>query len=145
MLKKCLTIAAVMTAATVALAAFSWADDDESPLHKLMEQVSKRNATITGAVKSPVAYKRAQAKAAKAAEDLLKFAKDAKKDLSAVKKQNKSQAEWDKLSDDFIKKADDLAKALGDSETTQEVAKKAHAPVKASCTPCHDVFKVDEK
>jgi cytochrome c556 len=145
MLRKCLTVAAVMTAVIVAFASFSVAQDDDSPLHKLMEGVNKKNAVITKAVKSATSFKKDKAKAAKAAEDLAKAAAESKKDTSAVTKQKKTVAEWNTLSEDFMKTTKDLVEVLGKSDVTHDQAKKAHTPVKASCTKCHEVFRIDDK
>lgn len=146
MLRKCLTVAAMMTAVTVAFAAFSWADDD-SPLHKLMEGVNKKNAVVTKSLKSVTTYKKDQAKAAAAAEALIKAAKESKKDTSAVTKQKKTVAEWNKLSEEFIKKTQDLSDAIakGTSKAEYDQAKVAHTAVKASCSACHDVFRIEDK
>jgi cytochrome c556 len=148
MLRKWITLASAMTAFTVVFAAASWAADDESPLHKLMEGVNKKNAAITKALRNPAAFKKDQQKdnkAAEAAADLAKAAKESRKDTSAVTKQKKTVAEWNKLSDNFIKKTAELAEVLGKSDTKYEAAKKAHTPVKASCTACHEVFRIEDK
>jgi cytochrome c556 len=146
MLRKWITLATVMTAFTVVFAAVSWADDDDSPLHKLMEDVvNKKNAAITKALRSPTAYRKDQKKAADAAELLAKAAKESQKDTSAVKKQKKTVEEWNTLSDEFIKTSAKLADVLGKGDATLDQAKKAHAPVKASCTKCHEVFRIEDK
>lgn len=147
MLRKFLTVSAAMAAAIVLCAAASSARDDESPLHKLMEGVNKKNAALTKALKSVTSYKKDQAKAAAAAEDMLKAAEESKKDTSAVAKQKKTVAEWNKLSDDFIKKSADLKAAIGKgtSKSEYDQAKAAHAAVKASCSSCHDVFRIEDK
>ena len=144
MLRKWITLATVMTAFTVAFAAVSWANDDASPLHKLMEEVvNKKN--ITKALRSPTAYKKDQKKAADAAEALLKAAQESRKDTSAVTKQKKTVAEWNTLSDAFIKSTQKLVDVLAKDDATLDQAKKAHTPVKAACSNCHDVFRIDEK
>ena len=46
--------------------------------------------------------------------------------------------------DDMTKASEELAKVAADEGTTQAQAKKSHATVKASCTDCHNVFRVEE-
>ena len=46
--------------------------------------------------------------------------------------------------DDMTKSSEELAKVAAEEGVTQAQAKKAHATVKASCTACHNVFRVDE-
>jgi cytochrome c556 len=150
MLRKWITLATVMTAFTVVFAAVSWANDDASPLHKLMEEVvNKKNAAIAKVLRSKTAYQKDQKpdqkKAAAAAELLAKAAKESQKDTSAVTKQKKTVEEWNTLSDEFIKTSAKLADVLGKGDATLDQAKKAHAPVKASCTKCHEVFRIEDK
>jgi cytochrome c556 len=147
MLRKCLSLLAALTASTVVFAGLSLAQDDESPLHTLMEGVNKNNAALVKSLKSVTSYKKDQSKAVVAADKLVKAAKESRKDTSAVKKQNKTTAEWYKLSDDFIKKSEDLSNALakGTSKKEYDVAKAAHTAVKASCSNCHEVFRIEDK
>jgi cytochrome c556 len=145
MLRKWMTLAAAMTAVTVVFTGFSLADDQDSPLHKLMERVNAKNLVITKGVRTPVAYKKAQKDVADAATELAKLGKDARKETGPAKAQKKTQTEWEKLMDDYIKKAEGLAEVTGKPSATQVEAKSAHNAVKATCTACHNVFRVDEE
>ena len=144
MLRKWTTLAAAVTAVTLAASGLALADDD-SPLHKLMEKVSANNNAITKGVRTAVAYKKAQKDLASRAEELVKLGKEARGETEPAKKQKKSQAEWTKLMDDYITEAEALHSVLAKSETTQVQAKAAHKKVKASCTACHNVFRVDDE
>lgn len=117
--------------------------DDDSPLHQLMETVNKQNAALTKVFRTPTAFKKDKPKAVENAKDMLKLAHDSKKDTTTAKT-DKEKAEWNRLSEDFIKKTQELSDALGKADTTQAQAKTAHNAVKASCTECHEVFRIDE-
>src|SRR5262249_18427805 len=78
------------------------------------------------------------------ADELSKLGKEARQYKDAAEKQKKSVSEWTKLMDDFIQKSEDLKSTLGKPGTTQAQAKAAHNQVKAACTNCHTVFRIDE-
>ena len=144
MLRKWTTLAAVMTAVCLTATVFASAADDDSPLHMLMEKVSAKNNAIGKGVRTAVAYKKSQKDLPGIADDLVKLAKEAREIKEPAEKQKKSQAEWVKLMDDFIKKTGDFKTVVSKSSATQAEAKSAHSVVKASCTACHNVFKVDD-
>ena len=54
------------------------ADDDESPLGKIMEKVNKHNSTITKGTRTKVAYAKDQKKVEESTKALAKLGKDAK-------------------------------------------------------------------
>lgn len=144
MTRKWLTLAAVVTAVTLTATGLSFADDDETPMGKLMEKVSASNNAIKKATRTAIAYKKGQKDVAKHAEELITLGKKARDMKDAAEAQKKPFAEWQKLSDDFIAKAEAFHKIAASSSTTQDVAKKAYTPVAASCTACHNVFRVEE-
>lgn len=144
MRRKGMTVAAMFSAVAVVLTGFSMAADDESPMAKLMEKVNQKNLAITKGVRTAVAYKKDQKKVAEAAAELVTLGKEAKKDTESAKKQKKSQAEWEKLMEEYIVKSQELADAAGKPSTTQAQAKAAHQAVKATCTNCHNVFRVED-
>ncbi|MDR3635409.1 MAG: cytochrome c [Isosphaeraceae bacterium] len=146
MQRKWFVLAGSMLAGLVVCAGITVADED-SPLHKLMEQVTAKNTVITKGTRTEPAYKKARKDVVKAAEELVKLAKQSKPMKDAVKKAKDvkdADAKWDAMMDDFIKASDELAKVVGNEASTQAQAKTAHAAVKKSCTPCHDVFRVEE-
>mgnify|MGYP001241981815 CR=1 FL=1 len=146
MQRKWFVLAGSMLAGLVLCAGFTAADED-SPLHKLMEQVNAKNSLLTKGTRNETAYKKARKDVVKAAEELVKLGKEAKPLKDAVKKAKDvkdADAKWDAMMDDFIKASDALAKVVASEKATQVEAKAAHAVVKKSCTPCHDVFRVEE-
>jgi cytochrome c556 len=135
----------LMTALTVSLTA---AADEDSPLHKLMEQVNAKNLAITKGVRTAVAYKKAQPEVVTSAEELVKLAKEAREIKDAVKKAKdvpNAAGKWTELMDSFATASDALAKVAAKASTTQVQAKDAHTAVKKTCTECHNVFRVDEE
>jgi cytochrome c556 len=141
--RKWTVLAVMMTATALGLSSLSFADDD-SPLHKLMEQVGRKSNAIKKTTRTGVAYKKGQKDLAKLAEELADLGKKARDMKEAADKQKKPLAEWQKLSDDFVKKTEEFKEVVTNSATTQAEAKKAFNGVNASCTACHTVFRVDE-
>ena len=135
-----LTMAAVATLAT----GFAMAQDEDSPLHKIMEEVNRKNLVITKGVRTAVAFKKAQEDVVESAKELAKLSKEAREFKEPSEKQKQPFETWTKLMDDMTKASEELAKVAGEDGATQAKAKKAHAAVKASCTACHNVFRVDE-
>src|SRR5206468_771295 len=79
MLRKCMTLAAAVTAVTLAVAGIGFAaPDDESPLAKLMEKVNQKNLVITKGVRTAIAWKKDQKKVADAAGELAELGKEAR-------------------------------------------------------------------
>jgi cytochrome c556 len=144
MLRKWTTIAVALTAVLLTASGLSLAQDEDSPLHKLMEKVNAKNNAITKGVRTQVLFKKAQKEVAAAAEELVKLGKEARDAKEPAIKQKKSQAEWTKLMDAFIKKSEDLHELASKPSTKQEEAKKAHTAVKATCAACHEVFRVED-
>jgi cytochrome c556 len=144
MRRKWTTLAATVVAVCLTASAFTFADDDDSPLHKLMEKVSAKNNAIGKGVRTLAAYKKAQKDLPGLADELIKLGKESRDATEPAKKQKKSQGEWVKLSDDFVKKTEEFKALVSKADTKQAEAKSAHNVVKASCTACHNVFKVEE-
>lgn len=145
MLKRKETVlAASLAAFGLALAGLALADED-SPLHKLMEQVQAKNTIITKAVRTPVAYKKSQKAAADAAKDLARLGKEARDFTEPAKKEKQPQEKWTGLMDEFIKQSEGFAKKVGAAGTTQAQAKDAFRAVSKSCSNCHDVFRKEEE
>ena len=78
MQRKWLILGVTMVSVAVLTAGLSLADEDEGPLHKLMEKVNAKSTAIKKAVRTPVAFKKAQDKdeIVKNGEELLKLAKE---------------------------------------------------------------------
>lgn len=146
MQRKWFVLTASMAAGLALCAGLSVADED-SPLHKLMEQVQAKNTVITKGTRTETAYKKGRKEVLKAAEELVKLGKESKPMKDAAKKARDvkdAEAKWDAMMDDFIKASEDMVKVLSNEAADQKAAKAAHTAVKKSCTPCHDVFRVEE-
>ena len=144
MLRKWTTLAAAVTGVIIAASGLSFADED-SPMHKLMEKVNAKNGAITKGVRTAVAYKKAQKELPAIADELIKLGKESRDMDESVKKQKKSMAEWQKLTDDYIKACEQFKEIVSKSSTKQTEAKSAHTQLKATCTACHNVFRVEDE
>ena len=146
MLRKWTILGLTMAAVTALATGFAMAQDEDSPLHKLMEQVNAKNLAITKAVRTPVAFKKSQKVVADSATELAKLSKEAREFKEPSEKQKQSYDTWTTLMDDMTKASEELAKVAGEGDevATQAKAKQAHSAVKKSCTACHNVFRVDE-
>jgi hypothetical protein len=146
--RKWMMIAAVMSSVSLLTIGISMADDEDSPLHKLMEQVNAKSLAITKGVRTVVAFKKAQKDVASAAEDLVKLAKQAKdlgKDhIKKAKDVPDAAGKWNVLMDAFASSSEHLAKVAGSPSANQEEAKSAHTALKKVCSDCHTVFRIEE-
>jgi cytochrome c556 len=143
-----MVLAAAMVSVTALTVGVSMADDEDSPLHKIMEQVNVKNLVITKGVRTAPAFKKAQKDVVASAEELAKLAKQAREYKDAVKKAKdvpNAAAKWDELMDSFASAAEKLAEAAGKPGATNAQAKEAHTAVKKTCTECHNVFRVEEE
>lgn len=139
-----MTIVSAFTAAGFSLAQ----EEDESPLHKIMEKVQSNNGKITKGIRNAVMFKKNQKDVVKAAEELVKLAKEAKPLNEIAKKTEGVEdaiAKYDGFSDDFIKESDEFAKLVAGEKVEQKDAKEAYKKVSKTCTACHDVFRPEEE
>jgi cytochrome c556 len=149
MLRKWMILAASMVGVTVVTVGITSADDEDSPLHKIMEQVNKHNLAITKGVRTAVAYKKAQKDVATSAEELVKLSKEARTHGKDVIKKAKdvpdADKKWNELMASFTSSAQNLAQVAAKSSATQADAKSAHTALKKVCTECHNVFRIEEE
>jgi cytochrome c556 len=127
---------------------FSKADDDESPLAKIMEKVNKHNGIITKGVRNKVAFTKAQKDVEKSAKELVKLAKEAKSEKDAAKKAKEvanPEKKWDEYIDELVKTSEELGEVAGKASSTFQDAKDAFTKVKNVCNDCHKDFRVEEK
>ena len=134
---------AVMAAVALSVAGFSLADDDDSPIHKLMEKVNSKNAAINKAVRTPVAWAKDGKKAAANADELSKLFKEARELKDSAEKQKKPFDLWQKLMDVQIKETEEFAE-LARKNPKQPEAKAAFEKVKKACADCHKDFRVED-
>jgi cytochrome c556 len=143
--RKWTIFAVMMTATALTLAAGLSLADEDSAMHKLMEQVNRKSNAIKKTVRTAVAYKKGQADLAKHAEELIVLGKKARDMKDSADKQKKPFTEWQKLSDDFIKKTEEFKDVVAKSSATQEQAKKAWSGVNGTCAACHTEFRVEDE
>src|SRR5438128_1100098 len=138
MQRKWMILAAAMISVSVLTVGIAGADDEDSPLHKIMEQVNAKNLAITKGVRTAVAFKKAQKDVAASAEDLARLSKEAKalgKDhIKKAKDVPNAEGKWNELMDSFTSTSENLAKVAAKSNATQIQAKEAHTAVKKACT-----------
>ena len=120
------------------------AGDDDSPLHKAMEQVQAKNAFILKNLKTPALFKKNQKEIAECAKALSTLGKSVRDDNESAKKEKKPQKDWTDLMDSYVKEADSFAVAVSKPDITQAQAKDKFKPVGASCAACHTVFRKDD-
>ena len=155
MQRKWTVLAVVAMASCIALASGLSLADEDSELHKIMEQVNAKNATITKGVRTQVNFAKAQEHVVKSAEDLVKLAKKAKAYHDAVKKAKdvpNAGEKWNQMMDQLITTSKNLAEVAKKNGTTPtqtkkiwEESKTAHTAVKKSCSECHNVFRIEEE
>jgi cytochrome c556 len=144
MWRKWTTLAVGMFAVSALVTSLAFADD-ESPLHQLMESVGKENAAIKKAIRTKVSYAKADKKEiSKHVDELIDLTKKAREIKTAAEKQKKPMEDWTKAVDDFVKKTEEFKGVMAKSNTSFEQAKKSFATVTASCSSCHNTFKVEE-
>ena len=142
-----LTILALTALATgVGFAGYSMAlaGDDDSPLHKAMEQVQAKNAFILKNLKTPALFKKNQKEIVDSAKALSTLGKSVRNEVGPAKEMKKDQKEWTTLMDSYVKESDAFAEAVAKPDMTQAVAKDKFKAVTASCTACHTPFRKDD-
>jgi cytochrome c556 len=146
MFRKWTTLAVTMSAVALVFTGLSLAAQDEgSPLEKIMESVQKHNLALTKATRTKPAFAKTKPEEiAEHADGLIADAKKARAEKGPSEKQKKPYTEWTKLMDNFIKKTEDFKGVAAKSGATFEAAKKSFAEVKSACTDCHNTFRVDE-
>ena len=141
------TVLTVIAAAVALLASGpSLAQDEPSPLAKIMEKVGLTSSVITKAVRTPVSYLKGQQDVVTGAQELAKLADEARVQTSAVEKAKDvpdAAAKWNGLLDQLIATSTALAKVAGTGTFAE--AKKANMAVKGVCTECHSVFRIEDE
>lgn len=147
--RKWMVLAAVLLSVTTMTIGIAAADDEDSPLHKIMEQINKKNLAITKGVRTDPAFKKAQKDVVASAEEIAKHSKEARelgKDyIKKAKDVPNAGEKWNELMDHFTTKAQELAKVAGKAGAKQAEVKSAHNTLKKACTDCHNVFRVEEE
>lgn len=147
MQRKWSVLAATMATCIALAAGISVADDEESPLHKLMEKVQSNNNKIIKGVRTQIMFTKSQKDVEDAAKELVKLSKEAKgmdTAIKAAKDVENAKEKWEGFSDDFTKEATKFADYVGGKAVTGAAAKKAYKDVSKTCSACHAVFKNEE-
>ncbi len=138
-------VGTALAAVLAASLSFSFAADEKSKAHILMEKVSKTDNAIKKNTKNAAAFKKGQKDVVTASEALVKLAKEAREDTEVAKKEKKTQAEWTKFCDDFIKESETFAKEASLPTAKQDTLKNAYKAVQKTCNDCHAVFHKDDE
>jgi cytochrome c556 len=142
-------LAAVTVSMSVLTVGISMADDEESPLHKLMEEVNAKSGAIVRAVRSETTFKKAQKEVVSNAEELVKLSKQArdlgKDHVKKAKDVPDAAGTWNTLMDQFTSSSENLAKVAGKPSAKQADAKSANVALRKVCTDCHTKFRIDEE
>src|SRR5512135_3803465 len=123
MQRKWLILGVTMVSVAVLTAGLSLAVEDEGPLHKLMEKVNAKSTAIKKAVRTPVAFKKAQASndLVTNGEALLKLAKEArelaKEGIKKAKEVEDPEKKWVELMDALIAQTEKFVAEAGKSDT----------------------------
>jgi cytochrome c556 len=150
MLRKWLILGVTMASVSGLVAGVTLADDEDGPLHKLMEKVNSKGNAVKKAVRTVPAYKKAQTakEITKHVEELLKLAKEsggmAKEAVKKAKNVKDGEKKWAELNDAYIKELEKFAELIEKPGTQQAAAKSAWGVVNQSCTNCHNDFRVEE-
>ena len=144
MTRKWTVLAATVGAVALLTTGITIADDENSPVHKIMEKVQKDHNAITKALRTPVAFKKAQKDIATKAEELAKLGKEARAYKEPAAEQKQPYEKWTALMDDFVTASENFAKEAGKDGIQQPQAKAAYKSVQQSCSACHMIFRKDE-
>jgi cytochrome c556 len=140
------TVLAAMLSTALMVSGIAVAQDELSPLGKVMEDVQTNHVKILKSYRTAVAWAKGQKDAAEAAEKLVELGKKAKPlGGDAIKEMKKTQSLWDEKMDAFLKEAETFAKLAGQPGTKNAEAKKAYSKVSASCTSCHNDFRSEDE
>jgi cytochrome c556 len=128
--------------------AFSRANDDESPLGKVMEKVNKTYNNIKKGTRTAPVFKKSQKDVETNSKELIKLAKEAKGlNKDAIKKAKdvaKPDERWSELIGEFIKSIENLEKIVAQPNANFQAAKNASAGINKVCNDCHKDFRVDD-
>jgi cytochrome c556 len=140
-----LVVAMVATALAATGITVLAAQDEESPLHKIMEKVQANNVTVLKGTRTAVNYKKNHEAVVTSVKELAKLGKEARERFEDVHQSDKPEpkSKWEELMDSYLKEIDTFGTLVENTETKQSDAKAGYKKVQASCTACHDVFRID--
>jgi cytochrome c556 len=126
----------------------SRANDDESPLGKVMEKVNKQFNTVKKGTRNDTFFRKNQKDVETSAKELIKLAKEAKElNKDAIKKAKdvaEPEKKWLEYIGAFIKSLENLEKVAATPNAKFADAKNAYNATNKVCTDCHKDFRVDD-
>ncbi len=144
-IRKGSALAVTAMATALGFAGFAFAtSDDESKLHKAMEQVQAKNSFIVKNVRTAAVFKKSQKEVVEAAKALAQLGKDTRDETEPAKEKKKPQEDWTKLMDAYITECEKFAETAGKADAQQADVKKAYTAVSGTCAACHKDFRPDE-
>ncbi len=138
------TFAAVLVTAAATVTGLCLADDDDSPMEKIMSKVGGKQNAIVKAMRTPVAFTKSKADIPALCDELIKLGKEARELKESAEKEKKPYEDWTKLMDDYIKKTEEFKEFVSKADAKQDTSKEAYKSVQKTCTACHQVFKIDK-
>ena len=114
---------------------------DDSPIHKLMDQIHSRNRSIGKRLRAPAALEAAGRKGlAVDAASLVRLGKEARGLTEPANVRKRSQQDWTRAADDFLRAADDLARVIAGPEFSRPQVTQSYQKLQKTCTNCHSAF-----
>jgi hypothetical protein len=118
---------------------------DESPIHKIMDQVHIRNRAIAKGLRSPTALEASGRKSMAAdAASLIRLGKEARTLAEPARERKKSQQDWTRAVDDFLRASEDFARIIADEGSARPQATRSYQQLQKTCTNCHRAFREEE-
>jgi hypothetical protein len=115
---------------------------DDSPVHKIMDQVHTRNRAIGKGLRAPAAFETAGRKGMAAdAASLIRLGKEARMLTEPVQERKKSPQDWTRAVDDFLRASDDFARVITDPGSSRPQATQSYQKLQKTCTNCHSAFR----
>ena len=126
----------------------SRANDDESPLGKVMEKVNKQYNNVKKGTRNVQFFNKYQKDVETSAKELIKLAKEAKElNKDAIKKAKdvaEPEKKWLEYIGEFVKGAEHLEKVAAKPDAKFQDAKNASSAINKVCNDCHKDFRVDD-
>ena len=118
---------------------------DDSPIHRIMDQVLTRNRAIGKQLRSPTALDAAGRKAMAAdAASLIRLGKEARALAEPARARKKSPQDWTREVDNFLRASEDFARIIADEGSARPRAMRSYQQLQKTCTNCHRAFREEE-
>jgi hypothetical protein len=118
---------------------------DDSPIHRIMDQVLTRNRAIGKQLRSPTALDAAGRKAMAAdAASLIRLGKAARTLAEPARERKKSHQDWTRAVDNFLRASEDFARIIADEGSSRSQATQSYQKLQKTCANCHIAFREEE-